>query len=93
MYLQVFLIRTPDGKRAVSLTPRLLYPRGKIRQHLLDMRPAGIQSRIGRCTEGNDFSIFSGIEPRFLGRKARSLVSIPTGLSRLRNKIKLAQKF
>jgi hypothetical protein len=67
----------------VSFTPRPLYPQGKSSRYPLDRRLGGPQSRFGQGVEEKNFQPPPGIEPYNPDRPVRSLVVIPTKLSRL----------
>jgi hypothetical protein len=67
----------------VSFTPRPLYLQVKNPWYPLDRRLGGPQSRSGRGSEEKCSQPMPGIEPQNPDRPARSLVSIPTELSRL----------
>jgi hypothetical protein len=73
-----FLTLTLDG--VVSFTPQSFYPQGMWPQPSLDRRLGGPQSWLWRR---QNVSPLPGIEPRFLGHPACSLVGVPTQLSRL----------
>jgi hypothetical protein len=51
---------------------------GKEPRYALVRRLGGLQSRSGRCGEEKHLLALSGIEPGFLGRPGRGLLSIPT---------------
>jgi hypothetical protein len=67
----------------VSFTPWPLYPQGKSSCYPLDRRLDGTQSHSGRGGEEKNSQSPPGIEPKNPDRPARSLVAIPTELSRL----------
>jgi hypothetical protein len=66
----------------VSFTLLPLYPRPSSPRYPLYKRLGGPQNRTG-CYEEKNLLPLQGIEPRLLGRPPRSLVAIPTELSRL----------
>jgi hypothetical protein len=66
-----------------SFTPRPLFPQWKSTWYPLDRRLGGPQSRSGRGGEEKNSQPPPGIEPSNPDRPARSLVAIPTELSRL----------
>jgi hypothetical protein len=70
-------------KWVVSLTLLLLYPWGESLPYSLDRRLGEPQSLSGRYAEEKNLFPLPGIESRFLGRPARSLVATPIELSRL----------
>jgi hypothetical protein len=66
----------------VSFTPRPLYLQGNSPLYPLSRRLAGPPSRSGRYEEEKNFLRPSRIELLLLGRPVRSLVTIPTALSK-----------
>jgi hypothetical protein len=66
----------------VSFTPRPLYPQGKSPWYPLDRRLGGPQSRSGRGGEEKNSQPPPGIETYNSDRPVRSLVAIPTKLSK-----------
>jgi hypothetical protein len=79
LQFHLFLTWTLDG--VVSFTPRLLYTRGK-NPYPFNRRLGGPQSRSERSAEGQNLLFLTAIETWFLGRTARSLVTIMTELPR-----------
>jgi hypothetical protein len=68
--------------------PLPLYLRGNSPRYLYCRRLGVPERRSGRYGEGKSLLSLRGLELRFLGRPARSLVAIPTELSRLHNNAK-----
>jgi hypothetical protein len=66
----------------VTFTPRPFYPQGKSPRCPLDRGLGGPQSRSGHGGEEKNFQPPPGIEPQKPNRPVRSLVTIPTELSR-----------
>jgi hypothetical protein len=71
------------GRWVVSFTPRPLYPQVTSPWHSFDRRLGGPQNRSGRGGEEKNSQLPPGIEPYNPDRPARSLVTIPTELSKL----------
>jgi hypothetical protein len=67
----------------VKFMPQPLYPQGRSSRYPLDRRLGGAQSIYGHGGEEKNSQSPPGIEPYNPDRPTRSLVAVPTELSRL----------
>jgi len=69
-----------------SVHNQILSPRGKPHhRHLRNRRCLGFRNQSGRSEIEKNILPLQGIEPRFLGPPAHSLVIVPNGLSQLKD--------
>jgi len=57
--------------------PDRFIPRGMMAQYVLNRRLGGLHNRFERFGKGINFLPLLGIEPRFIGRRALSLLTVP----------------
>jgi hypothetical protein len=82
-WLNSFLTPTLDGGKWSASRPGHFTPVESAPPIPFNRRLGGPQKRSGRYGEENNPLPLPGIEPRFLGRPAHSLVTIPTALPQL----------